>query len=158
MADVRELYQAKQAAAKTKRTTFDETKHRDEVNMSNQIRSYPMTASISPERSVKESPIVEKGNLLHVSFLNDEIFLLVSSPKQFVDLNKSASAEAINNAKQRAIDILKQRLAQKQITPVQDQSLIVVNASSASPKRSHAGVAQGTSSKHLKVSNDNVEQ
>ncbi len=45
---------------------------------------------------------------------------LVSSPKQFVDLTKSASSEAIHSAKQRAIDILKQRLAQKQIIPIKN--------------------------------------
>jgi len=51
------LYRAKQAAGKMKRTMYDETKHRDEVDMSNQIRSYPMAASTSPERQIKDSMI-----------------------------------------------------------------------------------------------------
>ncbi|CAF5126174.1 unnamed protein product, partial [Rotaria sp. Silwood1] len=60
----------------------------------------------------------------------------VSSPKQFVYLTKSASSEAINNAKQRAIDILKQRLAQKQITPIKGQSLVSADESSSSSSSS----------------------
>ncbi len=56
IADIRELYQAKQAAGKIKRITYDETKNRDEVHISSQIRSYPMAASTSPERQLKDSP------------------------------------------------------------------------------------------------------
>lgn len=56
IADVRDLYQAKQAARKLKKVNYDATKHRDEVDMSNQIRSYPMSASISPERKPTNSP------------------------------------------------------------------------------------------------------
>ena len=48
IADVRELYQARQASGKTKRVTYDETKYRDEVDASTQIRSYPMAASETP--------------------------------------------------------------------------------------------------------------
>jgi hypothetical protein len=61
IADVRALYQAKQAAAKVKKVNYDETKHRDEVDMSNQIRSYPMAASTSPERQVKDLPTSSKS-------------------------------------------------------------------------------------------------
>jgi minichromosome maintenance protein 10 len=80
---------------------------------------------------------------------------LVSSPKQFVDLTKSASSEAIHSAKQRAIDILKQRLAQKQITPIKNQSLVSADATSPSPKRSNVDSDSNLSSKRLKISNNN---
>ena len=56
IADIRELYQAKQAAGKIKRINYDETKNRDEVETLTQIRSYPMAASTSPERQLKDSP------------------------------------------------------------------------------------------------------
>ncbi len=63
MADIRELYQAKQAAGKMKRMTYDETKHRDEVDISTQIRSFPMAASISPERKTNDSTsVIKKSN------------------------------------------------------------------------------------------------
>lgn len=75
IADIRELYQAKQAAAKTKRMVFDETKHRDEVDTSTQIRSYPMAASTSPERRVKEPPpIIKKGTLIQLDFKSKNFF------------------------------------------------------------------------------------
>ncbi len=80
---------------------------------------------------------------------------LVSSPRQFVDLTKSASSEAINSAKLRAIDILKQRLAQKQITPVKGQSLVSADTNSPSPKRSNTDSDTNLSSKRLKISNNN---
>jgi minichromosome maintenance protein 10 len=84
-------------------------------------------------------------------------FFLVSTPKQFVDLTKTASSEAINSAKQRAIDILKQRLAQKQITPIKGQSLVSADSTSpsSSSKRSSTDVDANHSSKRLKVSNNN---
>ncbi|CAF0777905.1 unnamed protein product [Adineta steineri] len=143
MADVRDLYHAKQAASKTKRIKYDETKHRDEVDMS-QIRSYPMAASKSPEhqKEIISTPIINK----------------VSSPKLFVDLTKSASSEAINSAKQRAIDILKQRLAQKQITPKTDQSLVSADITSPSSKRLNNDSDVNLSSKRLKVSNNADDQ
>jgi predicted transcriptional regulator len=56
MADIRQLYQAKQAAGKVKRITYDETKHRDEVDTSSQIRSYPMVESTPSERQLQDSP------------------------------------------------------------------------------------------------------
>ena len=153
-----ELYQAQQAAVKTKRTIYDETKHCNEVDVSNQIRSYPMSVSISPERQVKDpstiqisSTLIGKRVLLSTDIHNRRIFLFfsVSSPKQFVDLTKSASMEAINSAKQ--------RLAQKQITPNKSQSLIIADATSPSSKRSHldADDNSSSSSKRLKVSNNN---
>jgi hypothetical protein len=55
MSDIREIYQAKQAAGKIKRINYDETKNRDEVDRHSQIRSYPMAASTSPERQLKDS-------------------------------------------------------------------------------------------------------
>jgi hypothetical protein len=64
IADIRALYQAKQAVGKLKRVTYDETKHRDEVDMSNQIRSFPMAASKSPERQINDSPsVIKKGKI-----------------------------------------------------------------------------------------------
>jgi hypothetical protein len=56
IADIREIYQAKQAAGKVKRIIYDETKNRDEIDTSTQIRSYPMAASISsPERQINQT-------------------------------------------------------------------------------------------------------
>ncbi len=88
------------------------------------------------------------------SFFHIEFSFLVSSPKQYVDLAKPASSEAINSAKQRAIDILKQRLAQQQITPVNGQSLVAATATS--PKRSINDVDTSSPSKRLKINNSNL--
>ena len=79
-----------------------------------------------------------------------------TSAKNFVDLNKSASTEAINSAKQRAIDILKQRLAQKQVTPIKNQSLESADISSPASKRPHpeSSPDSDASSKRLKIAND----
>ena len=137
MADIREIYQAKQAAGKVKRIVYDETKNRNETNSMSHIRAYPLGAPTSPERKAAASASTAR-----------------SSSKQFVDLNKSASVEAINSAKQRAIDILKQRLAQKQMTSAKGESIVVADASSSSSKRSHADDDESDgSSKRLKVSN-----
>jgi len=141
IADIREIYQAKQAAGKVKRIIYDETKNRDEIDTSTQIRSYPMAASI-------DLPTVNQPSSTSVT-------KKISLPKQFVDLTKPASSEAINNAKQRAIDILKQRLVQKQITPIKGQSLISVDATS--PKRLNNDSNDNLSPKRLKVSNSNNE-
>jgi hypothetical protein len=62
MTDVRELYQAKQAARKIKKINYDETKHRDEVDTSTQIRSYPMVASSLPEKDLPASTPVNQIN------------------------------------------------------------------------------------------------
>ncbi|CAF1592841.1 unnamed protein product [Adineta ricciae] len=151
IADVRELYQARQASGKTKRTVYDETKHRDEVDASTQIRSYPMAASEAP--IAPESP---KVDLLKSIVAKQTKDIKLSAPKQFVDLAKPASSEAINSAKQRAIDILKQRLAQKQIMPNKGQSLISADVSSPSSKRSNTDSdAVNLSPKRLKISNTN---
>ena len=77
----------------------------------------------------------------------------VAAVKQFVDLNKPASADAISSAKQRAIDILKQRLAQKQVTPKTGQSLVLADQSS--PKRPfvESSTDETSSPKRLKASN-----
>lgn len=104
IADIREIYQAKQAAGKTKRMIFDETKDRDGMLMGSQIRSFPLAAPAPPSTSLS---------------------LPNSQSKNFVDLTKSATTDAINNAKQRAIDILKQRLAQKQVKLNEGQSLVL---------------------------------
>ncbi|CAF4024656.1 unnamed protein product, partial [Rotaria sp. Silwood1] len=149
MADVRDLYQAKQAAGKTKKMIQDETKNRDQDDTTTSIRSYPLAASTSPPRELK-----------NLSTSSTSVINKISSPKQFVDLTKSASSEAINNAKQRAIDILKQRLAQKQITPIKGQSLISADesstsSSSSSPKRSNIESDINHSSKRLKISDNN---
>ncbi|CAF5144036.1 unnamed protein product, partial [Rotaria sp. Silwood1] len=53
MADVRDLYQAKQAAGKTKKMIQDETKNRDQDDTTTSIRSYPLAASTSPPRELK---------------------------------------------------------------------------------------------------------
>ncbi|CAF1540171.1 unnamed protein product, partial [Rotaria sp. Silwood1] len=109
---------------------------------------YPLAASTSPPRELKNS-----------STSSTSVINKISSPKQFVDLTKSASSEAINNAKQRAIDILKQRLAQKQITPIKGQSLVSADesssSSSSSPKRSNIESDINHSSKRLKISDNN---
>ncbi|CAF3043872.1 unnamed protein product [Rotaria sp. Silwood2] len=161
MADIRELYQAKQAANKVKKMIQKETKNRDQDDTKTPIRSYPLVASTSPSQELKKSPIsLTISQTSSTSAINK-----ISSPKQFVDLTKSASSEAINNAKQRAIDILKQRLAHKQITPVKGQSLISADTSSSStsssPKRSNTEFDSNLVSKRLKISNsnsDSVEQ
>jgi predicted transcriptional regulator len=49
MADIRETYRAKQAAGKIKRTTYDETQHRDRTQLPTQIRAYPLGASTAVE-------------------------------------------------------------------------------------------------------------
>jgi hypothetical protein len=150
ISDLREIYQAKQAAGKTKRVAYDETRDRDQTTVSGQIRSYPYGASISPERKEDPSPVVPSP--IHVKVTAT----IKNSPKNFVDLNKSASTEAINSAKQRAIDILKQRLAQKQVTPSKKQSLVSADISSPSSKRPHPDSSPDSdgSSKRLKVSNN----
>ncbi|CAF0959781.1 unnamed protein product [Rotaria sordida] len=155
MADIRELYQAKQAANKVKKTMQDETKNRDQDDTTIPIRSYPLAASTSPPRELKNSP----KSLITSQTNSTSVINKISSPKEFVDLTKPASSEAISNAKQRAIDILKQRLAQKQITPVKDQSLISADASSSSssPKRSNTESDSIISSKRLKISNSNSD-
>lgn len=117
--------------------------------MSRQIRSYPLAASTSPER---KSPNPLASIALKPS---------VSTPKRFVDLTTPASAEAINSAKQRAIDILKQRLAAKQVTPVKGQSLVSADVASSpstsSPKRPIAESEPSVTPKRLKVSNTTNE-
>ena len=55
MADIRDLYQAKQAAGKTKRIIYDETKNRDESNIAPHIRAYPMVASNTSEQQPNSS-------------------------------------------------------------------------------------------------------
>ncbi|CAF1950881.1 unnamed protein product [Rotaria magnacalcarata] len=149
MADVRELYEAKQAAGKVKRIRYDERKTRDD-DTTTSIRSYPLSATKSPTREVNNSPLNE--------IRSQSVIKKISSPKQFVDLTKTASSEAITNAKQRAIDILKQRLAQKQIRPGNGQSLISADAIvSSSPKRSNSDMDSDLSSKRLKTSTNNSE-
>ena len=59
MTDVRELYQAKQAAGKVNRITYDETV---QVDRSIQIRSHPMSASPSSERELKCSSTNKSPN------------------------------------------------------------------------------------------------
>lgn len=127
------------------------------------IRAYPHCASTSPEKPA--APLILKPSnskpgsikiLYFPSFFYEAVsnFRLVPSPKQFVDLNKPASTEAMNSAKQRAIEILKQRLAQKQITPNKGQSLVQADLSS-SPKRSFAesNCSVEESPKRMKSSN-----
>ena len=154
IADLREIYQAKQAAGKTKRVAYDETRDRDETSISGQIRSYPYGASISPERQSEASPVLPSASQLKLTAK-----VKSCSPKNFVDLNKSASTEAINSAKQRAIDILKQRLAQKQVTPSKNQSLVSADVASPSSKRPHPDSSPDSdgSSKRLKVSTNITE-
>ncbi|UJR22788.1 hypothetical protein I4U23_025820 [Adineta vaga] len=152
MADIRELYHAKQAAGKLKRVTYDETKHRDEVDTSKQIRSYPMPAE---ETLPSEQQKPDLSKILPLKPTNSTaISKKTSLPKQFVDLTKTASSDAINSAKQRAIDILKQRLAQKQVAPNKGQSLISADLTSPSSKRSIIDSdTSNLSPKRLKVSN-----
>ena len=128
---------------------YDETRDRDQTTISGQIRSYPYGASISPERKEDPPPVVPSPSQLKVTAN------VKSSPKNFVDLNKSASTEAINSAKQRAIDILKQRLAQRQVTPNKNQSLVSTDISSPSSKRPHpdSSPEPDASSKRLKIAN-----
>lgn len=153
ISDLREVYQAKQAAGKVKRVAYDETRDRDQTTISGQIRSYPYGASISPERKEDPPPVVPSPIQLKVT-ANTK-----NTPKNFVDLNKSASTEAINSAKQRAIDILKQRLAKKQMTPNKNQSLVSADLSSPTSKRPHpeSSPDSDASSKRLKVSNNTTD-
>ena len=82
-----------------------------------------------------------------------------NSAKNFVDLNKSTSTQAINSAKQRAIDILKQRLTKNQVTPNKNQSLVSADLSSPSSKRSHPESSPDSDAllKRLKASNNTTD-
>lgn len=59
MSDIREIYQAKQTANKIKKMTPNESKNRDEDDTKTQIRSFPLAASTSPEKSSKPLPITK---------------------------------------------------------------------------------------------------
>jgi len=83
---------------------------------------------------------------------NSVSFFLISSSEQFADLTKSASAN--NDAQEHAINILKQRLAEKQIKPIKGQSLVSADATS-SRKRLHIDSGSNIVSKRLKISNSN---
>ncbi len=67
--DTRQIYQTKQATEKVKRIVYDETKNRNEVDLPTQIRSYPMSASISRQRQVKDSPTTKAMNSTNSTFI-----------------------------------------------------------------------------------------
>jgi len=59
----------KQATEKVKRIVYDETKNRNEVGLPTQIRSYPISASISRQRQVSDSPTTKAMNSTNSTFI-----------------------------------------------------------------------------------------
>ena len=109
-------------------------------------RTYPISTSISSQRQVKDAPITKPMNLPNSKFI------IKSSSEQFVDLTKTTNGN--NDAKKRAVNILKQRLAEKHITPIKGQSLVSADATS-SRKRPCSDSNSNLASKRLKIFNSN---
>ena len=110
-------------------------------------RTYPISTSISSQRQVKDAPLTKPMNLPNSKFI------IKSSSEQFVDLTKTTT-DGNNDAKKRAVNILKQRLAEKHITPIQGQSLVSADATS-SRKRPYSDSNSNLASKRLKIFNSN---
>ncbi|CAF1123246.1 unnamed protein product [Adineta steineri] len=104
--------------------------------------------SITDTRQVKASPTTKAMNSTNSTF----IIKKTSSPIQLIDLTKPTNAN--NDAKERAINILKQRLAEKHITPIKGQSLVSMDTTS-SRKRLYTDSDSNLVSKRLKISNNN---
>ncbi|CAF1067534.1 unnamed protein product [Didymodactylos carnosus] len=114
IADIKQIYQTKRMN-QSKRIEYDETK-RDEL---------PSKLSVSHPLPPSQPTAVSQTNTQNKT-------------AKYVDLSIKPSNEAINTAKQRAIDILKQRLSQKQqnesTTKRNDQSLVLATTTTSNKR------------------------